>query len=162
MKIVKYAKYVGTMIGPEGYLHRWTAQRKSSSKELGKSMGPPKSLVERLTDFKIYALSVLGYWGSISAPDGTDPKRGGPCAAMHGPCNAIPTDPLRAGSVCGGVDPFGDPYPWPCCPNSERLPMSNTLAGGLAKILVCSPRIRRCPHFSPSHTRKERKVFGDI
>ena len=26
-KIVKYAKYVVTMIGPEGYLHRWTAPR---------------------------------------------------------------------------------------------------------------------------------------
>ena len=25
MKIVKCARYVGTMIGPEGYLHRWTA-----------------------------------------------------------------------------------------------------------------------------------------
>ena len=24
---VRYAKYVGTMIGPEGYLHRWTAPR---------------------------------------------------------------------------------------------------------------------------------------
>ena len=27
MKIVKYVKYVGTMIGPEGNLHRWTAPR---------------------------------------------------------------------------------------------------------------------------------------
>ena len=24
MKIVKYAKYVDAMIGPEGYFHRWT------------------------------------------------------------------------------------------------------------------------------------------
>ena len=33
MKIVKYAKYVGTMIGPEGYIHRWTAPRKKFSRE---------------------------------------------------------------------------------------------------------------------------------
>ena len=28
MKVVKYAKYVGTMIGPEGHIDRWTAPRK--------------------------------------------------------------------------------------------------------------------------------------
>ena len=28
MQIVRYAKYVGTMIGPDGYIHRWTAPRK--------------------------------------------------------------------------------------------------------------------------------------
>ena len=28
MKVVNYAKYVGTMIGPEGYFHRWAAPRK--------------------------------------------------------------------------------------------------------------------------------------
>ena len=28
MQIVRYAKYVGTMIGADGYIHRWTAPRK--------------------------------------------------------------------------------------------------------------------------------------
>ena len=28
MKIVKYAKCIGTLIGPRGYFHRWTAPRK--------------------------------------------------------------------------------------------------------------------------------------
>ena len=28
MQIVRHAKYVGTMIGLDGYLHRWTAPRK--------------------------------------------------------------------------------------------------------------------------------------
>ena len=28
MQIVRHAKYVGTMIGPDGYLPRWTAPRK--------------------------------------------------------------------------------------------------------------------------------------
>ena len=29
MQIVRHAKYVGTMIGPDGHLHRWTANRKN-------------------------------------------------------------------------------------------------------------------------------------
>ena len=29
MQIVRHAKYVGTMIGPDGHLHRWTAARKN-------------------------------------------------------------------------------------------------------------------------------------
>ena len=28
MQIVRHAKYVGTMIGTDGYLHRWSAPRK--------------------------------------------------------------------------------------------------------------------------------------
>ena len=31
MQIVRHAKYVGTMIGPDGHLHRWTHPEKSSS-----------------------------------------------------------------------------------------------------------------------------------
>ena len=31
MQIVRHAKYVGTMIGPDGYIHRWTAPRQNSS-----------------------------------------------------------------------------------------------------------------------------------
>ena len=29
MQIVRHAKYVGTTIGPDGYLHRWTAPKKN-------------------------------------------------------------------------------------------------------------------------------------
>ena len=29
MQIVRHAKNVGTMIGPDGYLHRWAAPRKN-------------------------------------------------------------------------------------------------------------------------------------
>ena len=29
MQVVRHAKYVGTMIGPDGYLHRWAAPRKN-------------------------------------------------------------------------------------------------------------------------------------
>ena len=69
MKIVKYAKYVGTVIGPEGYLHRWTTPRERFFQRARKTNGTSKSLVERLIDFKIYALSVLEYLRSISARD---------------------------------------------------------------------------------------------
>ena len=31
MQIVTYAKYVGTMIGPDGHIHRWSAPRKNHS-----------------------------------------------------------------------------------------------------------------------------------
>ena len=31
MQIVRHAKYVGTMIGPDGHIHRWSAPRKKSS-----------------------------------------------------------------------------------------------------------------------------------
>ena len=62
-----------------------------------------KSPVERLCDLTIYALSVLGYIGSISAPDEASLK-----AEAHalqcttaGPYNAIPTNSLRVGSTCG-------------------------------------------------------------
>ena len=42
MQIVRHAKYVGTMIGPDGHFHRWTAPRKNSYNECWKSMLLPK------------------------------------------------------------------------------------------------------------------------
>ena len=33
MQIVRHATRVGTMIGPDGHLHRWTAHRKKSYNE---------------------------------------------------------------------------------------------------------------------------------
>ena len=59
MQIVRHAKYVGTMIGPNGHLHRWTALRKKIIQRVMKINASTKSLVERLCDFKIYAISVL-------------------------------------------------------------------------------------------------------
>ena len=68
MQIVRHAKYVGTMIGPDGYLHRWTAPRKIMQRVM-KINTSTKSLVERLCDLKIYAISVLSFIGSVCAPD---------------------------------------------------------------------------------------------
>ena len=110
MKIVKFAKYVGTMIGPEGYLHRWTAPREKFNQRTGKINGTSESLVERLVDFKVYALSVLRYLGSISALDGATLKEEAHAlqCTTAGLNNAFPTDLLRAASVCGiGIDRCG-------------------------------------------------------
>ena len=51
MKIVKHAKNVGTMIGPDGHLQRWTAPRKKFTQRYRKINETSKSLVERLVDF---------------------------------------------------------------------------------------------------------------
>ena len=100
-KIVKHAKYVGTVIGPEGHLHRWTARREKFIQRTGKTNGTSKNLVERLVDFKIL--------GCISAPDEATLKEAHALqCTTAGPYNAIPTDLLRAGSVCGlGIDLCG-------------------------------------------------------
>ena len=41
MKIVKHAKYVGTMIGPVGHIHRWTAPRENLQRT---KTSPPRVL----------------------------------------------------------------------------------------------------------------------
>ena len=66
MQIDRHAKFVGTMIGPGGYLHRRAARRKNFVQRAMKINAFAKSLIERLCDFKIYAISVLG---SVCAPD---------------------------------------------------------------------------------------------
>ena len=55
MKAVKYAKCVGTMIGPD--LHPWTAPRKTIIQRAKKITESTKSLVDRLVDFKIKTVS---------------------------------------------------------------------------------------------------------
>ena len=73
MQIVRHAKHVGTMIGPDGHLHRWSAPRKIIQRVL-KINASTKSLVERVCDFKIYAICVLSFIGSVCAPDKTTLK----------------------------------------------------------------------------------------
>ena len=58
MQIVRHAKNVGTMIGPDGHLHRWTAHRKTFIQRVMKINASTKSQVERLCDFKVYAIFV--------------------------------------------------------------------------------------------------------
>ena len=98
MQIVRHAKYVGTMIGPDGYLHRWTAPWKKIIQRVMKISASTKSLVERLCDFKIYAISVLSFIGSVCAPDKatlTAENLGLQCTTA-GPYNAIPSSLLSS------------------------------------------------------------------
>ena len=82
------------MIGAEGYL----APREKFIQKARKINGTSRSLLERLVDFEMYALSVLEYLGSISALDRatlTEEAHALQCTAA-GPNNAFPTDLLRA------------------------------------------------------------------
>ena len=46
-------------------------------------MLPTKSLVERLCDIKIYAISVLSFIGSVCAPDIATPQGRKPCSSVY-------------------------------------------------------------------------------
>ena len=95
------------MIAPDGHIHRWTAPRKNhatctENQRLHQKPG-------RAT-MKIYALSELGYIGSISTPDKATLKAEAHAlqCATAGPYNAVPTSLHGVGSVCGlGPDLVG-------------------------------------------------------
>ena len=74
MKI--FAKYTGATIGPEGNLQRWAAPHNKFVRVCSKIGSSPKSLVERLLDYKIYALTVLECVGSLADPDEATLKGG--------------------------------------------------------------------------------------
>ena len=106
----------------------------------------PKSLVERLCDFKIYAMSVLCFVGSVCAPDQATFKAEN-CALQFttaGPCDAKPSTLLVVGSVCGlGPDLVG--IFSICLAARHRVAAcSTTLAQGLEKFQMarghnCTP-----------------------
>ena len=110
MQIVRHAKYVGTMIGPNGHLHRFTAPQKKFVQRVMKINASAKSLVERLCEFKIYAISLPSFIGSVCAPDKATLKAENhalQCTTAR-PYNAIPSKLLAVGSVCGlGPDLVG-------------------------------------------------------
>ena len=69
-----------------------------------------KSLVERLCDIKIYAISVLSFIGSVCAPDKATLKAENHAlqCTTAGPYNAITSKLLEVGSICGlGPDLVG-------------------------------------------------------
>ena len=95
-----------------------------------------KSLVQRLCDVKIYALSVLGYIGSTSVPDKATLKA--EAHALHcttaGPYNAIHTSLFGVGSVCGlGPDLVGI-HSISLAARYRTAACSKTLSQGLEKI----------------------------
>ena len=110
MQIVRDAKCVGTMIGPDGHLHRLTVHRKKCIQRVLKINASSKSLVELRCDFKIYSISVLSFIGSVCAPDRATLKAENHAlqCTTAGPYNAIPSTLLGVGSVCGlGPDLVG-------------------------------------------------------
>ena len=95
-----------------------------------------ESLVERLCDFKIYAVSVLSYIGSICAPDKTALKAEAHAlqCTIAGPYNATPAGLLSVGSVCGlGPDLVGI-HSLSLAARCRTAACSNTLNQGLEKI----------------------------
>ena len=133
IKIAKSAKYVGTTSGPEG--HSWTAHRKIILRTQ-KIIASTKSLVERLCDANIYALSVLCYTGSISAPDEATLKADAhalPCTTA-GPYSAILTIFLCVGSIWSlGPDLLGI-RSVSLAARYRTAASSDTLTRGLEKI----------------------------
>ena len=110
MQIVRHAKNVGTMIGPHGHLHRWTAARKKFIQRVMKIHASTKSLVERLCDFKIYAISVLSFhWLRMcSRQCHLKAENNALQCTTAGPYNAIHSSLLQVGSICGlGPDSIG-------------------------------------------------------
>ena len=152
IQIVRHAKYVGTMIGPDGHIHCWTAHQKKFIQRVFKTNSSTKSLVERLCDFKIYATSVLRFIGSVCAPDKAALK-----AETHalqcttaGPYNATPSNLLGVGSVCGfGPDLVGI-HSISLAARYRAAACSSTFNQGLEKIWAaqghnCAPIFARSP-----------------
>ena len=136
MQIVRQAKYVGTMIGPDGHIHRWTAHRKNFIQRVLKINASTKSLVERLYDFKIYAISVLSFIGSVCAPDKATLKAENHAlqCTTAGQYNTKPSNLLGVGSVCGlGPDLVGI-HSISLAARYRVAACSTTLSQGLEKI----------------------------
>ena len=136
MQIVRHAKYVGTMIGPHGHFHRWTAARKKFVQRVLTINASTKSLVERLCDFKIYAISVLSFIGSVCAPDKATLKAENHAlqCTTAGPYNAIPSSLLQVGSICGlALDVIGI-HSISLAAHHRVAACSSTLRRGLEKI----------------------------
>ena len=132
MQIVRHAKYVGTMFGPHGHIHHWSAPRKIIQRVL-KINASTKSLVERLCDFKIYAISVLSFTGSVCAPDKATLKAENHAfqCTTAGPYNACPSTLLGLGSICRLGPDLAARYPVAACSTtlSQALEKSNTVRG---------------------------------
>ena len=90
-----------------------------------------KSVVERLCDIKIYAISVLTFIGSVCAPDKDTLKAENHAlqCTTAGPYNAIPSNLLAVGSVCGlGPDLVG---------------IHSLSLAALYRVAACSSTLRR-------------------
>ena len=69
MQFNDYATYLGVMIGPGGTAHRWTGPRNKCLTVYARSRSSSQSSVQKLVSFKIHALSVLTFVGSLAEPN---------------------------------------------------------------------------------------------
>ena len=113
-------------------------------------------MVERLCDFKIYAISVLCIVGSVCAPDKATLKAENHAlqCTTAGQCNAFPSTLLGVCSVCGlGPDLVGI-HSLSLAARYRIAACSTTLSRGLEKISTA--RGHNCtPTFALSHLGKE-------
>ena len=111
-----------------------------------------KSLVERLCDFKIYAISVLSFIGSVCAPDNATLKAEDhalQCTTAR-PYNAIPSSLLLVSSICGlGPDLIGI-HSISLAARYRVAACSSTLRRGLEK--VTEARVLNCTSLFALHT----------
>ena len=113
-----------------------------------------KSLVERLCDLEIHAVSVSSYIGSICAPDKATLKAEAHAlqCSTAGPDNAVPTGLLGVGSMCGlGHDLVGI-HSISLAARYRTAACSNTLNQGLEKIQAArafdfAPILALCPNW---------------
>ena len=112
----------------------------------------PKSLVGRLCDFKIFAISVLCFIRSVCAPDKATLKAENHAlqCTTAGPYNAFPSTLLGVGSVCGlGPDLVGI-HSLTLAARYRVAACSTTLRRGLGKISTarehnCTPLFALSP-----------------
>ena len=83
MQIVRHAKNVGTMIGPDGHLHRWSALPKERKQRVLKIFASTKSLVERLCDFQgLCDFCAEFHWVCLCTGQG-NPQGREPCRSVY-------------------------------------------------------------------------------
>ena len=90
-------------IGPGAAGHRWTKARNNFVGTCARIRSSSQSWVQRLVSFKICALSVLSFIGSVAEPDAATilAENLALQRLSAGPFHAIPSALLRRGSSCG-------------------------------------------------------------
>ena len=119
-----------------------------------------KSLVERLCDFKIYAISALSFIGSVCAPDKATLKAENHAlqCTTAGPCNAITSKLLQVGSICGlGPDLVGI-HSISMAARYRVAACSSTLRTGLEKVSAAHGH-NCAPLFAPSPAWEREFLF---
>ena len=103
VQIGDHANYLGVVIGPGAPAHRWTKGRNQFMAVCARIRASSQSLVQRSVSFKISALPVLAFVGSVSEPDkeSVTAENLALKRLSAGPLHALPSSMRRRGSACG-------------------------------------------------------------